>query len=100
MGTCVVTYGTDGLKFEAPEGTRLLDAILAFEPDHRHICGGNGFCTSCRVTVLAGTLSPPNRIERERLGSRCGELRLACQSYLAGDVTIEPATRASLIDWE
>lgn len=97
---CVVTYGPDKRTFEARVGSRLLDAILAFEPDHRHICGGNGYCTSCRVRIEAGELSAPSRTERERLGARCGELRLACQSYLTGDVTLSPATTASLIDWE
>ena len=55
MTTCVVTYGTDRRRFEAAAGSRLLDAILAYEPGHTHVCGGNGFCTSCRVTVQAGS---------------------------------------------
>ncbi|HZT95309.1 MAG TPA: 2Fe-2S iron-sulfur cluster-binding protein [Chloroflexota bacterium] len=99
-GSCTVTYGADQRTFAAQVGQRLLDVILANEPDHRHVCGGNGYCTSCRVRVEAGHLSPPNRTERERLGSRCGELRLACQSHLIGDVTVIPMVTGSLIDWE
>jgi ferredoxin len=100
MATCTITYGSDRRRFEGRVGDRLLDAILAHATEHLHVCGGNGFCTSCRVMVEAGNLSPPSRLERERLGSRCGECRLACQSFLTGDVTIVPLARASLIDWE
>ena len=94
-----VTYGLGGLTFTAQEGTRLLDAILANVPDHPHVCGGNGFCTSCRVEV-EGLLSTPSRLEHERLGPRCGPIRLACQSHITGDVTVKPIVTASLIDWE
>lgn len=95
-----VSYGKSGDSFEVPTGTRLLDAILAHVPEHPHVCGGNGFCTSCRVTVQAGALSAPSRLERERLGSRCGLLRLACQSYVEGDVSVVSTVKASLIDWD
>ncbi len=81
------------------EGECLLDVILAHNPEHLHVCGGNGFCTSCRVRVVSGELSAPTRLERERLGDRCGGLRLACQSRLTGDVAVVPAAAASLIDW-
>lgn len=100
MDRCTITYGATRHSFDAPYGTRLLDAILTYEPGHLHVCGGHGFCTSCRVRVISGEgLSPPNRLERERLGSRCGPLRLACQTRVVGDVEIEPGVRASLIDW-
>ncbi len=96
---CTVTYGEDRQTFRAKVGTRLLDAILAHQPDHRHVCGGNGFCTSCRVRVEEGSLTRPNHLERERLGARCGELRLACQCRLEGDVTVVPPKASTLIDW-
>lgn len=71
-------------------GERLLDAILGAGIDHRHICGGNGFCTSCRVEVIQGAnnLSPICRLERERLHHDAGRLRLACQTRLLGDVRV------------
>ena len=98
-GWCTITYGEDRRKFNARPGTRLLDAILAHEPNHRHVCGGNGFCTSCRVHLEQGSLGRPSRLERERLGYRCGELRLACQCRLEGDVTIVPPRASTFIDW-
>jgi adenylate cyclase len=99
VSTCTIKYGTGGRIFEGATGARLLDVILANEPTHRHVCGGNGFCTSCQVQV-EGDLSPPSRLESERLGSRCGPVRLACQSFLTGDVTVVPLVHASLVDWE
>jgi ferredoxin len=96
---CTVTYGEERRTFSGQVGARLLDVIMANEPDHRHVCGGNGFCTSCRVRLEEGSLGRPNHVERERLGARCGELRLACQCRLEGDVTVVPPKASTLIDW-
>lgn len=75
-------------SIDAVFGQRVLDAILSAGIDHRHICGGNGFCTSCRIEVLenAQNLSPVSQLERERLGAEAGKLRLACQSCVFGPV--------------
>lgn len=86
---------------EAKAGQRLLDSILGAGLDHRHVCGGHGFCTSCRVQVLAGasSLSPVSALERERLGREAGRLRLACQTRVYGDVHVQvppSSTRFSL----
>lgn len=72
-------------------GERLLDMILSAGIDHRHICGGRGFCTSCRVEVLAGSnnLSSVSALERERLGADAGRLRLACQTRVFGDAHVQ-----------
>jgi ferredoxin len=83
-----VTYGDRTLS--AATGQRLLDVILDADIEHRHICGGRGFCTSCRVEVLQGAdqLSPVNLTERERLGSDAGHLRLACQTLVFGPARV------------
>lgn len=90
----VLRYGERILKTRA--GRRLLDAILESHIDHRHVCGGNGFCTSCRVEVLQGKehLSPVSALERERLGREAGRLRLACQTRVDGPVHVQ-APRAT-----
>ncbi|MGI8967874.1 MAG: 2Fe-2S iron-sulfur cluster-binding protein [Chloroflexota bacterium] len=77
-------------KISAKPGKRLLDVILEAGIEHRHICGGNGFCTSCRVEVLKGerNLSPVSALERDRLGARAGHLRLACQTCVFGPVSV------------
>lgn len=75
---------------EASTGQRLLEVILAADIEHRHICGGFGFCTSCRVEVVTGeqNLSPVSALERERLGREAGRLRLACQTCVFGPVGV------------
>lgn len=83
-GYARIEYGSD--LIEAKLGQRLLDAILEAGIDHRHICGGRGFCTSCRIEVVSGAdgLSNVTALERERLGRDAGRLRLACQTKVWG----------------
>jgi len=90
----VLRYGERTL--ETRSGRRLLDVLLENHVDHRHVCGGNGFCTSCRVEVLQGKehLSPVSALERERLGREAGRLRLACQTHVHGPVHVR-APRAT-----
>lgn len=85
----VFRYGNREIVTRA--GTRLLDAILAAGIEHRHICGGYGFCTSCRVEVVDGEdyLSPVSATERERLGRDAGRLRQACQTHVSGPVSVK-----------
>lgn len=92
----VHTVGYGGKEIEARRGERLLDAILRAGVDHRHLCGGRGFCTSCRVEVLSGQgLSPTTSLERERLGELAGRVRLACQCFVRGDVSVDAARAVS-----
>lgn len=88
-----LTLDYAGTALPAHAGARLLDVILGAGIDHRHICGGNGFCTSCRVEVLGGfeNLSQVSALERARLGSDAGVLRLACQTRILGPASIRPA---------
>ncbi len=84
----------------------LLAVLLEAGFDHRHLCDGRGFCTSCRVQILsgAGNLSAVTSVERERLGSDCGPVRLACQIIVRGPVEVGIPTprsaRFSLVDAE
>lgn len=83
-GSITLQCGDEIVK--ASRQQRLLDALLEAGLNHRHICGGRGFCTSCRVEVVSGGehLSPVSALERQRLGRDAGRLRLACQSYVFG----------------
>lgn len=62
----------------------------------RHECGipyrcASGNCGTDRVRVLEGAESciPPRRRERDRLAELLDQgYRLACQTYVAGDVTV------------
>jgi ferredoxin len=87
-GRLTLRYGD--IVIAARPGMRLLDALLENGIDHRHICGGRGFCTSCRVEVRddGAGLSPVSPLERERLSGSAGLLRLACQTILLGDADV------------
>ncbi len=86
-----ITFHYGETEITTRAGARLLDAILAAGIEHRHICGGHGFCTSCRIEVVEGQeyLSPVSATERERLGREAGRLRQACQTYVTGPADVK-----------
>lgn len=56
-------------------------------------CSGKAQCGLCRITILEGweNLSEPVAIEETHIGNlmHVGRIRLSCQTYVKGDVTIE-----------
>lgn len=77
---------------ECPPGSTILDATLASKIDHAHACGGNGVCSTCRVSIIEGLENCSQRsteekaiVEKLRFPS---EIRLACQTKLVGNVSI------------
>ena len=58
-----------------------------------HACGGNGRCTTCKMTVLDGAenLSPLSRLELKMQQAARLEFneRLACQSIPSGDLVVK-----------
>ena len=72
------------------------DAVNLLRVAIRHECGvpwrcASGNCGTDRVLVEEGadSLSRPRKRERERLGDLLGMgYRLACQTYVDGDVTV------------
>jgi ferredoxin len=93
----VVYLSYEGRSLPAEIGRRVLDVILEAGIEHRHVCGGHGFCTSCRIEVLDGGrgLSPVSGLERERLGSDAGRLRLACQTRVTESASVRVAHAVS-----
>jgi ferredoxin len=88
-----ITFLPKNKKTSIPIGTTILDASLGIGLTHRHVCGGNATCGTCRVIVLEGkeNLSPISRRELELLGEdriqqNC---RLACQSKILGKVVVK-----------
>jgi class 3 adenylate cyclase/hemoglobin-like flavoprotein len=71
----------------------LLECSIINKIPHLHECGGNGRCTTCRVRVMEGhkSLSPRTMVEQEasRIRRWDPSIRLACQSYVKGDVSIQ-----------
>ena len=87
-----ITFSTTDRTVEFPDG----DEVNLLRVAIRNNCGvpfkcASGNCGTDRVRVLAGAdqLIPARKRERERLGELLDEgYRLACQTYVAGDVTI------------
>jgi len=77
----------------------LLDISLANRIPHLRECGGNGRCTTCRVRIMEGLahVSPRTAIEEKVAESRKWDetTRLACQTYVTGDVTLQRLIRTS-----
>lgn len=72
----------------------ILDAALHFGIPLEHACGGHCGCTTCHVIIRQGEdrLSPMEDEEADRLEQAAGltlRSRLACQSVVIGDVTVE-----------
>ena len=79
-------------EVHCPEGTTILNATLAAHINHTHACGGQGNCSTCRVSVMEGIENCYPKNEREqRIAKKLNfpeEIRLACQTKLKGDVLI------------
>src|SRR5215217_92583 len=69
-------------RTSAPDGQRLVLAIMAAGVDILHRCGGNARCTTCRVQILDGNPGPMTDIERDKLANLDElppNMRLSCQ---------------------
>ncbi len=92
-----ITILPSGLKIEVEPGKTVLKAAVESELCWPHTCGGKAICGSCVYTVVSGSenLSPLGRFEQQRLVIRKGrqvlaqKARLACQTVVNGDVTIQ-----------
>lgn len=70
----------------------ILEAALANGINHTHACGGQGKCSTCRVSIVKGIENCSTRNETEqKIANRFNfpeEVRLACQTKIRGDVAI------------
>lgn len=93
------TVTIEGEKsFEVAADTKLVLAIEDAGIDIMHRCGGNARCTTCRVEILAGEVSPMEAAEQERLAREVdlpAGTRLSCQIRVASDLTVKVLRRAS-----
>ena len=84
-----------GRRVQVAEGKTLLEAARQAGVGLNAVCGGAGVCGTCRVRVVEGVVSPPNKSEANFLDQ--DELdegyRLACQVEVQGDVLVDvPST--------
>ncbi len=98
QGTYAITH-SNGVTTRALNGVSLLEALNNARIPHAAICGGRARCTTCRVHINSGLaeLDPPNELEVKALAriNANQEIRLACQLYPRGDLSITPLVMAN-----
>src|SRR5512147_2223658 len=77
----------------------ILDIAIAHKIPHVRECGGNGRCTTCRVRICDGIQNVSSRTQREMEVADALRwdrfTRLACQTRVHGDVTVDRLIRTS-----
>lgn len=77
---------------DCAEDSTILEATLAAEINHTHACGGQGKCSTCRVSIVEGLSNCNTRNEAEQqIANKLNfpeEIRLACQTNINGNISI------------
>ena len=86
-----VTFEDVEKSGEFPEGKTLLSIAESLGVKVSHVCGGDGACGTCRISVSEGwdNLTPPTPDETYK--ELDPPYRLSCQARLRGDVVIKVA---------
>ena len=85
-----------GQSFQVVDGTPLIDVLHEYGVEFP--CGGKGTCGACKIRVLKGSV--PMEEEHRRALQDLGlseEWRLACQSYVYEDLTLEAEQLKTII---
>jgi uncharacterized 2Fe-2S/4Fe-4S cluster protein (DUF4445 family) len=71
-----------GRRIEIEAGQNLLEASQAAGVGLVSLCGGEGWCESCKIRITSGEVNPPSESEKKCLGEEAlkAGLRLACQT--------------------
>ncbi len=82
-----VRFEPSGLKIEVPKGTVLLEAARKAGIYLSSICGGDGYCGKCKVTVDEGQFqsTPTTLLTPQELREN---VVLACQTKVLSDMTV------------
>ncbi len=85
-----VSFQPSGRSIAVPDGTTLLDAVVAAGFPIARACGAGGLCGRCGVRVLAGTVDPESDEEAatKRRNRIDPAVRLACRAHVSGDVQL------------
>lgn len=88
-----VTLRPSGNVVEVEEGQNLLVALRDNDTYIKSSCGGHASCTDCVIKIVSGedNITPPPFAELKLLGNvfHITKERLACQTMVTGDVTID-----------
>ena len=88
--TLLIDMQPIGRRITITAGTNLLAAAQEAGVELVSLCGGDGWCESCKIQRVTGELSSPTTEEREFLSDDdiADGYRLACQSIPLSDVKI------------
>jgi ferredoxin len=96
-----LTVANDDIELEISAAISILNTLLRAGVRIDHRCGGHAQCGTCRCRIIHGAenLSPIGERERMKLAKfpDNDNLRLACQTYARGDVTIEIQSRQARV---
>lgn len=99
-----VTLRPSGNVVEVEEGQNLLMALRENDTYIKSSCGGHATCSDCIIKIVSGedNLTPPPFEELKLLGNvfHITKERLACQTMVCGDVTIDISKHDKATDEE
>ena len=79
-------------EIDTEKGIKIFEAARLCDAPIKTLCHGIGACVRCKVKVLTGQLSPPQGLERDRLGNifHLTQERLSCQAQVeSGPIMVE-----------
>jgi uncharacterized 2Fe-2S/4Fe-4S cluster protein (DUF4445 family) len=84
---CKVRFGPSGLEVEVERGTVLLDAAHRVGLYLSSVCGGDGYCGKCKVSIDDGQFQakPTGLLTADELRDN---VVLACQTKVLSDLTV------------
>jgi adenylate cyclase len=87
-----ITCLPDNQSIEIEKSETILEALLTNEIPHTHVCGGNAYCSTCRIMILDGIQNCSTPTSAEKILAKKLDfpvhVRLACQTKVSGDVAI------------
>ena len=83
-----VTFLPGDIEIQVKQGISLLEAALAAGIHINASCGGTGVCGTCKVKIVSGNVvcNPSEHLNQSEYDSG---LRLACQSRVLSNLTVE-----------
>lgn len=88
----IIRLFKENKEIDCSEDRTILEATLAAGVNHAHACGGQGKCSTCRVSVMEGIENcDPRNSEEQEIADKLNfpeQIRLACQTKILGDVSI------------
>lgn len=84
---CAVHYEGQIKSVAINPKLNLMDGLRKAKIPIPFSCGGEGVCTTCRLFILSGEISHPNKIESERALERgySENERLSCQCFVLSE---------------